>query len=246
MSIEKKYTQGIVKEFDRKAVEASRTIEFVISSSTKDRYKSVVNMDGWEIDNFNKNGIVGYQHNVYGGNMCTPDDPDDVIGQGRAWIEGTGERAVLMGSVTFEPVEINPKAEKIFRKVLAGTLKATSVGFLEIGEGEWESRTDEKGNVLDRTYRYKGQELLEFSIVNIPANPDAVARQLSVQADWALAYVMRFVPETMSMKDIREMKVGDVMDLVQNKTKKEVEESIKDNTGLKRRYMKSKMKSIKI
>jgi 5'(3')-deoxyribonucleotidase len=209
----KKFTFGNIRQFDKTEVLDTRTVEFIISSAAKDRYDSVVNMDGWVLDNFNKNPIVGYQHNVYGGNMCTPDDPDDVIGVGKAFIE----EKKLIGSVTFESADINPKAEKIFKKVLAGTLRATSVGFMEIGEGEWIKKTDDKGNVIDRTYYFKGQELLEFSIVNIPANPEAVGRSLEVQQDWAMQFIQRFMPETMSMAELKEMKVRDVLDLVNGK-----------------------------
>jgi 5'(3')-deoxyribonucleotidase len=217
----KKFTFGNIREFDKAEVLDTRTVEFIISSAAKDRYDSIVNMEGWQLDNFNKNPIVGYQHNVYGGNMCTPDDPDDVIGTGRAFLEGAGAERRLIGSVKFESGDINPKAEKIFKKVLAGTLRATSVGFLEIGDGEWVRKTDDKGNVIDKTYFFKGQELLEFSIVNIPANPEAVGRSLEVQQDWAMQFIQRFMPETMSMADIKQMKVQDVLDLVNGKIKEQ-------------------------
>jgi hypothetical protein len=217
MSQHKKFIFGTIREFDRAKVEESRTIEFIISSAAKDRHRSVVNMDGWHLDNFNRNPIVGYQHNVYGGNMCTPDDPDDVIGSGRAWVEEIDGQKLLIGEVKFEPADINPKAEKIFRKVLAGTLRATSVGFMEIGKGEWRKNFDDNGNELDRTYYFKGQDLLEFSIVNIPSNPEAVGRSVSVQTDFALAYVMRFFPEDVSIKDIKQMTVQQVLDQVAGK-----------------------------
>lgn len=210
----KKYISGQIREFNREEVEKSRTVQFIISSDDKDRHRSIVNMDGWDLENFNLNPIVGYQHNVYGGNMCTPDDPDDVIGSGRAWVEAVNGRNLLIGEVTFETADINPKAEKIFRKVLAGTLRATSVGFLEKGRGEWKKQVDEKGNEIDRTYYFKGQELLEFSIVNIPSNPKAVGRALDVQEDWALMYVQRFLPKELSLKEIESMTIRQVMDIV--------------------------------
>lgn len=224
----KRYTEGFVREFDRQAVEETRTIEFVISSPTRDRHRSVVNMDNWQLDNFNRNPIVGYQHNVYGGNMCTPDDPDDVIGEGRAWIEEDITGKLLIGSVRFEPAAVNQKAEKIFRKVLNGSLRATSVGFLEIGQGEYKKVRDDEGNVIDSTYYFKGQELLEFSIVNIPSNPDAVGRSISVQADFALAYIHRFLPDTLSMADIRKLTVGEILDLVKNGVYEDVDKEAKE------------------
>jgi hypothetical protein len=173
----KDYLEGV---FDRASfspdVEKTRTVPFVISTSGKDRHRTVLNMDGWKLDNFNRNPIVGYQHNVYGDNMCVPPNPDDVLGSGRAWIEDKNGVKVLMGEVTFETADINPQAEKVFRKVLAGTLRATSVGFLEIGQGRTVEEKDANGKVMDTTYYFSGQELLEFSIVNIPSNPEATRK----------------------------------------------------------------------
>ncbi len=61
-------------------VDETRTIDFIISDSTKDRHSTVVNQKGWQLDNYNKNPIVGYQHNIYGDNMCADPNPDMVIG----------------------------------------------------------------------------------------------------------------------------------------------------------------------
>lgn len=210
----KKYAFGNIREFDRAAAEESRTVEFIISSSDKDRHGTVLNMKGWNLDNFNANPIVGYQHNVYGGNMCNAANPDDVLGPGRAFLEGDK----LIGAVTFETKDINPLAEKIFRKVMNGTLRATSVGFLETGEGKYGDGDEQRGGKSE-TYYFAGQELLEFSIVNIPSNAKAVGRSIEHHADAALGYLMRFMPEDVSMKDLKKMSVQEVLDLVAGKVK---------------------------
>lgn len=171
-SYNKDYLEGEIIRAFGDDIEKTRTVRFTISTSAKDRHGTVLNMDGWQLDNFNRNPIVGYQHNVYGDNMCSGPNPDDVLGPARAWMED----GRLMGEVTFETADINPQAEKIFRKVLNGTLRATSVGFLEVGEGRYEYKKDEKGNIVDQTYYFAGQELLEFSIVNIPSNPEATRK----------------------------------------------------------------------
>lgn len=214
MSKIKQYAFGEIRAIDKAKAEEDRYVEFVISSAAKDRHDSVLNMKGWNLDNFNANPIVGYQHNVYGDNLCYPDNPDNVLGPGRAFLEGDK----LIGGITFETKDINPLAEKIFRKVLNGTLRATSVGFMEVGNGENRITKDDKGNIIDETYYFAGQELLEFSIVNIPSNPQAVGRSISNHADAALGYLMRFMPENVSMKDLRGMKVQEVLDLVEGKT----------------------------
>lgn len=217
----KKYAFGSVRDFDRAKAEESRTIEFIISSSDKDRHGTVLNMKGWNLENFNLNPIVGYQHNVYGNNLCYPDDPDNVLGPGRAYIEGDK----LIGAVTFEKKEINPLAEKIFQKVLNGTLRATSVGFLEVGEGKYGEGEERQGG-KNETYFFAGQELLEFSIVNIPSNAKAVGRTMPHHTDAALGYLMRFMPEHISLKDMKKMTVQEVLDHVQGKVnEKKIEQT---------------------
>jgi len=84
-----------------------------------------------------------------------------VIGKARAFVEGDK----LMGEITFEPADLNEKADKVYRKIQFGSLNAVSVGFREVGEGE---------NDEDGTYRFAGQELMEISVVNIPSNPEAL------------------------------------------------------------------------
>ena len=187
-------------------VEESRTVQFVISNNTRDRHRTVLDATKWQLDNFNRNGIVGYQHNVYGDGMCAGPNPDDVIGRGRAFLEGDQ----LIGEVVFEPADINPLAEKIFRKVLFGSLRATSVGFAEIGKGTYGSGTQARG-AADETYYFAAQELLEFSIVNIPSNPDATKRALRDQTSHALMYVKRALGGTASFADIESMTVADVL-----------------------------------
>ena len=203
------YTQGQIRTFDRDEVIRTRTVEFVISDGSKDRYGTVCNTRGWKLDNFNANGIVGYQHNVYG-DMCGAPNPDDVIGVGRAWVEGD----LLIGSVTFEPAELNPLAEKIFQKVLHGSLKATSVGFMELGEGRYGDGEQACGRA-DQTYYFEAQELLEFSIVNIPANANALKRSVREQSAHALMYLRRATG--LSFADVEKMTVRDVLDSLEGK-----------------------------
>lgn len=146
-------------------VEKTRTIPFTASTSTIDGHGTVLRTDSWALDRFNSNGVIGYQHALQ-----YSSDPDQVIGSGVARIEGKE----LIIDVTFEPKELNPLAEKIFRKILHKSLKACSVGFLPIGEGAYGN--EERGENPD-VYYFEGQELLELSIVNIPSNPDAKTKK---------------------------------------------------------------------
>ena len=44
--------------------EEGRRLTFVASDGTRDSEGTVLNIDGWNLDRFNKNGIIGYQHKV--------------------------------------------------------------------------------------------------------------------------------------------------------------------------------------
>lgn len=141
---------------------AERTFRFVISDESKDRYGTVIKLNGWDLTNYEKNGIVAYQHNASG------DNPDMIVGKGRAWTEG----GVLMGEVEFEPEGTNEVADKLVKKIEFGSIKATSVGFNPI---EW-SKGDRSMGEDSETLYFRKQDLLEWSIVNIPANPNAIVQ----------------------------------------------------------------------
>lgn len=148
----------------------SRTVEFVISTETIDRHGTVFMADGWDLDEYRKNPIVAYQHET-NGSWLGDSDPDSIIGTSEVRIED----GKLIATATFEDAELNPKADKIYRKILAGTLRAASVG-VRPTEGHW--GREEAGENPDVLY-FTRQSLIEWSVVNIPSNPDALKRNLS-------------------------------------------------------------------
>lgn len=196
----------------RKKDEESRTIEFVASDETRDSYGTIIPADKWNLERFNKNGVIGYQHNLYGENICNPADPDDVIGKGVARIEDKQ----LIIAVTFEPEKINPKAEKVYQKILFGSLKAVSVGFTPTKKGHW-GKGDEAQEGVNPTYYYNGQELIELSVVNIPSNPNALKRALRDNVASALTFIYNSLEGQVKIGDIEKMTVGDIFDLLEKK-----------------------------
>jgi hypothetical protein len=177
------YRHSEIREIRKK--EDERTITFVASDSTRDSAGTVLNQDNWDLTRFNSNGIIGYQHKVYGGWDDT-DNPDNVIGKGHAYVDD----GKLMVDITFEPKEINELAEKIYQKVLFGSLRAVSVGFLPIGKGRFGEGADAE------TYYFAGQQLLEVSVVNIPANPNALRKSMEAENDFLEAERKRLLEET--------------------------------------------------
>ena len=147
----------------------SRTFQFIISTETRDRHGTIIKMDAWKLDNYNSNPVVAYMHQTDKGFFSSTDaNPDTILGPGRAFVEN----GQLIGEVTFEDFDTNPLADKIMKKIISGSLRATSVGF-RYNDGHWGDI--EKGEDSG-TFYYTDVDLLEFSIVNIPSNPDAVMR----------------------------------------------------------------------
>lgn len=210
-----KFIHNTFEKSFEKDVEETRRVQFVISTETKDRHGEVINMDNWKLDTFNANPIVGYQHNVYGDNMCLAPNPDDVLGKSKAWVDTYKGKKALLAEVEFEPKEINPLAEKVFQKVLFGSLNSASVGILPVGKGRVETKTDANGN-SEKTYYYDGQELIEWSIVHIPANPDARVKSIKNHTESALLFVQRMLPD-LGMKDLKTMRVQEILDLIEKK-----------------------------
>jgi hypothetical protein len=218
--INKRYGYGSRADIPSGA-EESRIIPFVLSTYTRDRHSTVLNQEGWQLDNYRKNPVVAYQHTLSGG-MCTDPDPDYVIGKSiRIDLEGMGRDRRLIGEVQFEPAEVNPLAEKIFRKVLFGSLSRSSVGFMEIGEGKWGEGSESRGGE-NETYYFAGQELVEWSIVNIPSNPDSGKRELTLrrmreEGYVALMYAFRELGGRFRLSEIENMTVRNILDLLDGK-----------------------------
>lgn len=139
-----------------------RQAEFVISTESPDTYGTIFELEGWNLERYHRNPVVLYAHKSHS------DNPDMVIGTSEVRIEGDE----LVATVTFEEEEINPLAEKVYRKVKAGTLRMASIG-ADIHEARWGDF--EKGENPD-ILRFTNQDLLEWSIVPIGSNPDALKR----------------------------------------------------------------------
>lgn len=140
----------------------NRQAEFVISTESVDTYDTVFKIDGWDLQRYANNPIVAYGHRTWS------DNPDMIIGTSTVRVEGKE----LIGVVTFEDESVNPMAEKVWRKVQAGTLRMASVGANPI-EYRWGVAADgENPGVL----YFTRTELYEWSIVPIGSNPDALKR----------------------------------------------------------------------
>jgi len=150
--------------------EESRTLRFIGSTETPDRAEDIVSVAGWEVKNYLKNPIVLWAHR------------NDIPPIAKAKSVYIDERAkALVFDIDFPKVEdisdpANPSehalfVDTIYRMCKAGLLNAVSVGFRGI---EVNPREDQNGPMYMRGSKFKRQELLELSVVPVPANPDAL------------------------------------------------------------------------
>ena len=142
-------------------------ISFVASTAAVDRYGDVA-VQNWELESYKDNPVVLFNH----------DQQSLPIGKGDVRIENEQ----LMIDVEFDMDD--PTAAEIARKAKSGFLNAVSVGFqpLEfVPRNELPGDHEHKG---DMGNLYTKSELLEVSIVTIPAQPEAVAVQRSAFSDF--------------------------------------------------------------
>lgn len=138
--------------------ENEKTLTATISTNAIDRMGEVLLPEGADLKEFKKNPVVLWAHQY--------DAPP--IGQA-LWVKKSIDgiiSKVKFASTTF--------AQEIFQLYKEGVMRAFSVGFLPdmnaIEEGD---KCNDGGKKPRRTY--KKWELLEYSAVPVPANPEALA-----------------------------------------------------------------------
>jgi HK97 family phage prohead protease len=145
-----------ISDVESKEDGGTKSYTFTISTSVIDRDRDVIAVDGWHTDAYMAaGGPVLFGHG-YDANGTLP------IGKAtKVW----ATKGALKASMVF--LAGDPFAERVQRAVDFGALRATSVGFRPYpGRAAW----NEERNGID----FLEQELLEFSIVPVPANPEAL------------------------------------------------------------------------
>ncbi len=142
--MKKLFTKAQIVERDT----ADNSFTAIASTATVDRHGEIVSVEGWDLTNFKKNPVLLWSH----------DHTIPAIGKAtKIWVEGYGQSAKLKFTGVWQTVTEEGRAAA--ELVAQGILNSFSVGFIP---------TDMEGN------KYTQQELLEVSLVNVPANPDAV------------------------------------------------------------------------
>jgi len=147
------------------AGKASGSNTFVLSDERVNRNGDVVDSAGWELDGFKQNPIALFNH-----------DRDRIVGN---WANVRIENRALVGE--FQPVApgTSQLGDEVRLLVEQDVLRAASVGFRYLKSEPLDPDKPRSGR------RYTKQELLEVSLVSVPANSGALskARSLHVSSE---------------------------------------------------------------
>ncbi len=131
--------------------ENEKTITALVSTPTRDRMGEVVDSEGADLKNFKKNPVVLFSHNSFVPPIAKA-----------LWIKKDPQG--LLSKMQFADTQI---AQEIFSLYKDGFMKAFSIGFIP---KEW---TDGDGQKTPHR-TFTKFELVEYSAVAVPANPDAL------------------------------------------------------------------------
>lgn len=159
----------------------AREVEHLISTDSVDRAGDVVEPEGWDLESYRRNPVVLVDHNY---------SIHSIVGRA---VRLVTSKAGLMARTKFNDLGVGLSA---FQLVADGFAKAWSVGFApkeyhSVREGakqkcavckrlyaaQIEGKADEEFPYV-RGRHFLRQELLEYSLVAVPMNPDAVMQAI--------------------------------------------------------------------
>ena len=140
-----------LKSLISKSADTENTYTFLASTNAIDRQGDSIDQKGWDLTNFKTNPVVVWAH----------DYSELPIGK---VLSITVTDKGLEAEFEFTPENGNPKGQQVKNLVDNGFLNAVSVGFIP---------KTRAGNIIT------GAELLEISVVPVPANQEAI--RLAIQ-----------------------------------------------------------------
>lgn len=138
---------------ETKALDDSRSLIVTITTPTPDRSGDVVVPKGGRLEHFLKNPVVLFGHKY--------DEPPIAKAEDLVVTE-TGIKA----KVTFPEEGVYAFADAIYGLIKAGIMHAWSIGF--------QASRDDVEQLPGGGLKFNGWDLLEFSAVPVPANPEAL------------------------------------------------------------------------
>ena len=137
-----------------------RLIDFVISTECVDRMWDKICVKGWEVENYMANPVV-----LFGHDHRSPPIAKTIS------LEKRPVKKCLEARAEFMDRDVYPFADMIFNMYVKGFMKATSVGFRPL---EYKMCDDDDERKMHYGIDFIRQELLEYSAVSVPANPEAL------------------------------------------------------------------------
>ena len=144
-----------------KSEKANNIFTFTASTSTEDRYGDVIEQGSksWALQNYEQNPVVLFNHNA----LSMP--------VGKGIVEATDDSLII----DIEMDTGDPIGAELARKMDAGFLHAVSVGFRPIEVTDRSKLPKEHKAYGTRGRYFTKSELLEVSLVTVPANGEATA-----------------------------------------------------------------------
>lgn len=139
-----------------------RSARFVMTSESTDRYGDIVSQNGAQLDRFLENPVALLFHNSRGWPIGKWSDVE---------VKLSGRPKRMEGKLNFMGAGLDPDADRAAIHVENDTIRTVSIGFIPMEaeairgpEGEWMG------------INFTLWELVECSLVPIPANPDALIK----------------------------------------------------------------------
>lgn len=149
-----------------------RIVQYKFTDATTDRYGDRITAKGVQLDKYRANPIVLGFHNSY---------TFPIGATIKTWYEKSDDS--VKGWVLFFDGNIDDTgiSESTFKFVTSGAVKTGSIGFIPVA-GKVRKPTEEEKTTYGMTdwgYIYDEIELLEYSIVPLPANPSSMSEPIT-------------------------------------------------------------------
>ncbi|KPJ59097.1 MAG: hypothetical protein AMJ46_12585 [Latescibacteria bacterium DG_63] len=142
-----------------------RTLTWVISTAAVDRDNDTIDPNGWQLNDFIKGGSVLWAHDRKAPPVAKPL---------ATWVED----GQLKSRAQFTDQDENPFGYMTFKLAKGGYVRSSSVGFLPI---QWRYNQERGEYAVD----FLKQILLEWSVLAVPSNPEALLEARSKGIDLA-------------------------------------------------------------
>ena len=151
---------------------AADPFEFVLSDETVDRMGDVIAADGWDLKQFKNNPIALFNHNA-----------NAIIGR---WEKVRLEGKRLIGKLVLASAGTSQLVDEVRKLWDQKMVRAVSVGFRPVKSEPLNKKDDDDDDpFFFGPTRYLQSELVECSLVAVPANPNALplGKSLELSAD---------------------------------------------------------------